>query len=748
MTSDHTSQHDTQPKQTDADQQDARPRHAEDKQDARPKHAEESHAEQKHTGHMERLFPEFLEEVTGEAALAWVRERNERTEKRLDQQNGDQLTPRGKPIPSLKELEEDILSVLDDPERIPMVRVRGDLAYNFWTDGDHPRGLWRRQKFEDYLRGGDNWEILIDVDALSKEDDKSWVWHGAAILYPERDRALISLSDGGSDADETREFDLATKQFVKDGFFRPVGKGSLSWIDRDHCWLTQPMGPESTSPSGYPLQARLLTRGQALENSQLVLAADPASMGVFAGSGWDRMGQQQVVQVMEDFYTADTYYLAGGYPEISTQEPALLPVPRSSEAAVWNEWTTVWLREDWERPEADETWRAGSLLSFLTEELLADPLSAPATAMFEPTEEEVLEGLSATRNKIMLTTIRHVVPRITAMTPADDGRSWTSEVFKTPPTPDPYVTTAVSAVTPLEDDRLWVVTTGYTSPSTLWLVDDAGEWHLVRSAPTMFDATGMEVTQHFATSADGTKVPYFQVGFPGDGPAPTLLYGYGGFDVSLLPSYSPVAGKAWLSEGGVYVVANIRGGGEYGPNWHKAALKEKRHRAYEDFVAVARDLVERGVTTPAQLGAQGGSNGGLLMGNMYTQFPDDFGAIVCSVPLLDMGRFHTLLAGSSWIAEYGDPEKPEEWEFLKTFSPVHLFDEERDYPPLMLTTSTKDDRVHPAHARALGYLTERAGKDTLYFENIEGGHGGAADNRQRAHNQALSWEFLWQALTA
>ncbi len=699
------------------------------------------------SNHMDRLFPEFLEEVTGDEALAWVRERNRRTEERLALPNGDQRTPLGDPIPSLSELEGEILSVLDDPERIPMVGLRGDWAYNFWTDGEHPRGLWRRQKFQDYLHGEENWEVLIDVDALAEQEGKSWVWHGAAVLYPDRDRALISLSDGGSDADETREFDLVSKQFVEGGFFRPEGKGSLSWIDRDHCWLTQPMGPESTSPSGYPLQARLLTRGQSLEDSQLVLAADPNSMGVFAGSGWDALGQHQVVQVMEDFYTSDTYYLPGGYAEISTTEPALLPVPRSAEAAVWNQWTTVWLREDWDRPEAEESWPAGTLLSFITEELLANPASAPATAMFVPTAEEVLEGLSATRKKIMLTTIRHVVPRITALSPAEDGRSWTAEVFDTPPTPDPYVTTAVSPVAPLEDDRLWVVTTGYTSPGTLWLVDDAGEWHWVRTTPTMFDADGLEVSQHFAVSADGTRIPYFQVGYPNQQPVPTLLYGYGGFDVSLLPSYVPVAGKAWLTKGGVYVVANIRGGGEYGPNWHKAGLKEKRHRAYEDFVAVAQDLVARGVTTPAQLGAQGGSNGGLLMGNMYTQFPDDFGAIVCSVPLLDMGRFHTLLAGSSWIAEYGDPEKAEEWDFIRTFSPVHLFNPDRDYPPLMLTTSTKDDRVHPAHARALGYLTEQAGKDVLYFENIEGGHGGAADNRQRAHNQALSWEFLWETLT-
>ena len=248
-------------------------------------------------------------------------------------------------------------------------------------------------------------------------------------------------------------------------------------------------------------------------------------------------------------------------------------------------------------------------------------------------------------------------------------------------------------------------------------------------------------------SKDGTRVPYFEVS-AGDssGPAPTVLYGYGGFDVSLLPAYNPAVGRAWLERGGTYVVANIRGGGEYGPGWHRSALKENRHRAYEDFVAVARDLVGRGVTTRQQLGIQGGSNGGLLMGNMYTQYPDDFGAVLCQVPLLNMGRFHTMLAGHSWIAEYGNPEDPQQWQFIRTFSPVHLFDPERSYPSVMLTTSTKDDRVHPGHARSLGYLAEAAGKPVLYFENIEGGHGGAVDNQQRAHNQALGWAFLWREL--
>lgn len=693
---------------------------------------------------MARLFPEFLEEVTGDQALAWVRERNRRTEQFLGSDSA--TVGEGNRVPSVAELEEQILGVLDDPARVPMVSVKGEWAYNFWTDSQNPRGLWRREPFSSYLAGEDNWEVLLDVDALSAAEGSSWVWHGAQLLYPDYDRALISLSDGGSDADVTREFDMETLDWVADGFSRPEAKGSLSWIDRDHCWLTQPTGPENTSSSGYPLEARILQRGQAIDQATLVMAADPDSMGIWAAAGLDKMGESQNLQVMEDFYTQDTYYLRGGLSALEKEKPQLLPVPRSAESSVWNEWVIVWLRDPWVRQEVQENWPSGALVAFRADQLLSDSTVARGTALFVPTENEVLEDITATANKVVLTTIKDVVSRISAVVPSWGTNEWTREDIPAPPTDDPFLQTSVGAVTPLEDDRLWVVTSGYTQPSTLWMVSDEGSWQQVRQAPTMYNADDVKVTQHFAISEDGTRVPYFQIAGAVAGPAPTLLYGYGGFDVSLLPSYAPVAGRTWLERGGVYVVANIRGGGEYGPNWHKAALREKRHRAYEDFVAVARDLVRRGVTTPEQLGAQGGSNGGLLMGNMYTQYPGDFGAIVCEVPLLDMGRYHTLLAGSSWVAEYGDPTNPSDWEFLQTFSPLHLFDAKREYPALMLTTSTKDDRVHPAHARALGYLTEEAGKDVLYFENIEGGHAGAADNRQRAHNSALAWAFLWRKL--
>ena len=703
---------------------------------------------------LDSITPAFLEEILGDEALSWVRERNERTEKTLADHSDN--------APSVHVLEEEILSVLDNPQRIPMVTVRGEWAYNFWTDGDHPRGLWRRQNYQSYLDGSDDWHVLLDVDALARTESRSWVWHGAAVCPQDPSRALITLSDGGSDADETREFAIDSGSWVDDGFFRPEAKGSLSWLTRDICWLSQPTSPDTTSPSGYPLRACLLHRGQSVEDANVILQADPSAMGVWARALRDAQGERSIVEVMADFYTSDRFLVEGEPGELVPDSARHIPVPRSAEATVWNRWTLAWLREDWSRQ--GQTHRAGSLLAFDTEELLVSPDVAPSATLFEPTAHEVLEDLTVTRDLVVLTTIRDVVSHLTVLVPpssgaAEGGGAWRTVSLDVPGGTDGgarrIATAVVSPVDKQKSNDLWIVTTGYTEPSELWLVhpsldeDESGRSSAtsVRQAPHLYDASNITVTQHFAVSKDGTRVPYFEVSSEGTfGPSPTLLYGYGGFDVSLLPAYNPTVGRAWLERGGRYVVANIRGGGEYGPGWHRSALKENRHRAYEDFVAVARDLVGRGVTTRQQLGIQGGSNGGLLMGNMYTQYPDDFGAVLCQVPLLNMGRFHTMLAGHSWIAEYGNPEDPQQWQFIRTFSPVHLFNPERSYPSLMLMTSTKDDRVHPGHARSLGYLAEAAGKPVLYFENIEGGHGGAADNQQRAHNQALGWAFLWREL--
>ncbi|MGO1893440.1 MAG: prolyl oligopeptidase family serine peptidase, partial [Luteimonas sp.] len=363
-----------------------------------------------------------------------------------------------------------------------------------------------------------------------------------------------------------------------------------------------------------------------------------------------------------------------------------------------------------------------------------------------PTETTSLAGATFTANHLVLNVLDDVKNRLSVLTPGEDG--WERSEF--PDVPE-FGTISVRAVDSDESDAVWLTVTDYLTPSTLMLADLAtgGAPEELKSMPEFFDASTHVAEQHFATSQDGTRVPYFLVhpkDMELDGRNPTLLYGYGGFEISLTPGYSAGTGKAWLEDGGVYAVANIRGGGEYGPRWHQAALKENRHRAYEDFAAVAKDMIERGITSPEHLGIRGGSNGGLLTGNMLTQYPELFGAVVIQVPLLDMQRYHKLLAGASWMAEYGDPDKPEEWEFIKTFSPYHLFDPEQEYPPTILLTSTRDDRVHPGHARKMHAKMLEAGKDVRYYENIEGGHGGAANNRQAAHMDALFYTFLWQQL--
>ena len=707
--------------------------------------------------------PAWLDDVTGDQALDWARQRNAEAHERLGGPRFDRLEHR-------------IREVLDSPGRIPLVSVRGPWAYNFWTDADHPRGLWRRQLVEDYLDGGDQWDVLVDVDALAAAEGRSWVWHGARLLYPDHDRALIHLSAGGSDADITREFDVAARRWVPGGFERPESKGSMSWIDRDHVWVGADFGEGSMSPSGYPLQARVLTRGAPLADAGLIVRGDPEDV-VVGGSHDHTPGfERSWVEVAHDFYHSTKYVLAedreAGHGSPVPGPPVRLDVPDDADVAGWRDWLLVFLHGEWTL--GGRTWPAGSLLAVDLDDFLAG--GRAVAPLFAPDGRAFLQGYTATRHHVVLELLVDVVPRVRALTPprpagnagdagdaggagADgelgQGAAWQARELDLGAAVDvpPLSAISVGAVTPLDDDRLWLTVSGFTTPTTLGLVElDPEDAHVVsarrvRQAPELFDATDVEVSQHFATSADGTRVPYFQVGRPGGNPgAPTLLNGYGGFEVSRLPGYAATVGRALLEQGGTYVVANIRGGGEYGPAWHRAALTRHRPRAYEDFEAVARDLIARGVTTPSRLGIQGGSNGGLLTGNMLVRVPELFGAVVIQAPLLDMRRYHHLLAGASWMAEYGDPDDPDQWAFIRGFSPFHLFDPARAYPPTLITTSTRDDRVHPAHARTMAWRMRDAGCDVVYYENIEGGHSGAADNAQRAHLQAIMWEFLWQHL--
>ncbi|MFC8923934.1 prolyl oligopeptidase family protein [Cellulosimicrobium sp. NPDC057127] len=698
----------------------------------------------------------WLEEVEGDEALAWVRARNAEVAATLETHDGFAAT------------EAAVREVLDSDAKIPEVSRIGDHLYNFWRDARHERGLWRRTTLESYRTAEPAWETVLDLDALGAAEGQSWVWHGARVLRPTPEelaagepwrRALVELSPGGSDADVTREFDLVEKRFVDPadgGFHRDEAKGSLGWVDADTVYVFTDFGPGTLTPSGYPRVVKRWRRGTPLADAVTVFEGTDADMYISAWRTHTPGFERDFVHRSKAFYS-DELYLAEN-PGTPEQRLTKIDVPDSAEVGVRREWMLVELREDWTVGDAaGTTYRAGSLLAARFDDFLAGDRGF--TVLFEPTPRTSLAGATWTRHHLVVNVLDDVKNRLHVLTPpsgasASDAPWVRGEI---PGLPE-LGTIGVSAVDPVESDDLWLVTTDYLTPTTLSLVElgaqpgEASAPEALKANPAFFDASGMTTAQHFAVSDDGTRVPYFVVGRSdlvsgtGTGTAPTLLYGYGGFEVSLTPGYSGALGRAWLSQGGVYVVANIRGGGEYGPAWHQAALKADRHRAYEDFAAVARDLVARGITTHEHLGMEGRSNGGLLAGNMLTQYPELFAAVIVGVPLLDMKRYTKLLAGASWAAEYGDPDDPDQWEFLRTFSPYHLFDADRDYPPVLFTTSTKDDRVHPGHARKLAALMLQAGKDVTYYENIEGGHGGAANNAQAAHMAAVHWRFLAERL--
>lgn len=678
----------------------------------------------------------WLEEVEGEAALGWVRRRSEEAEDRLAGSA------------AFGTMRAQIQEVLESDARIPAVVEREGLLYNFWTDAAHPRGLWRRTTWESYRTGDPQWEVLLDVDALGAAEDTTWVWKGATVLRPGCERALVSLSRGGADAHVTRELDLRTKTFVADGFGHGESKGGIGWADAtgETVFVYVDVGEDSLTTSGYPRTVRRWRRGTPLEAAEEVFTVDREDTAVAAVHDRTPGFERDLVLRQRAFYDTEVYLL--GVDGSLTR----IDVPRSAEAGPRREWLLVELREDW--AVGGTTYPGGALLTIGLDDFLAG--GRDFEILFAPTATTSLVGATWTRRHLVVTVLDDVVHRLEVLTPPASGPGsgpWRRRDLDLGAEVPEHPTVEVSGIDADVSDALWVTTTSYLAPTRLYRLDlDAdGETvavELLRSAPAFFDATGMRVEQHWATSADGTRVPYFEVSPAGEGPRPTLLWGYGGFEIPLLPAYSGVVGRAWLSRGGTYVVANIRGGGEYGPRWHRAALKGDRHRAYEDFAAVARDLLARGVTTREQLGVQGRSNGGLLAGNMLTRYPELFGAVVCQVPLLDMKRYSRLLAGASWMAEYGDPDDPEQWEFIRTFSPYHLFEEDRDYPPVFFATSTRDDRVHPGHARKMAALMLAAGKDVTYWENTEGGHGGAADHTQKALWEALGFEFLWQRLGA
>jgi prolyl oligopeptidase len=666
---------------------------------------------------------QWLEDVTGERSLAWVKERNAESTAELTH------TER------FRALDRRILEILDSDARIPAIEKWGPWYYNFWRDAKNPRGLWRRITLQEYRKDRPVWDVVLDLDALGKEEKVNWVWHGAGPLKPDYRRALVSLSRGGADARVVREFDLTTKSFIKDGYTLAEAKSQVAWRAHDSLFVGTDFGPGSLTDSGYPRIAKEWKRGKPLAEAALVFEGRPDDMGVFAFRDLTPGFARDVVIRRPTFWTSE-FFLRRDGKLVKIEKPA------DADAFIHREWLLLRLRSEWKI--AGQTFAAGALIATDLEAYLKG--ERRFDLLFEPAERKSLSSFSPTRHHVLLTELDNVRSRVYVVTHRD-GR-WLRQPL--PGVPDSGVASA-NAVDPDVSDAYFLETNDFTTPTTLSLgTVDAGPAEKLKQLPAFFDAKDLVVSQHEAVSPDGTHVPYFQVArkdLVADGKNPTLLYGYGGFEIPMLPSYRPAVGAAWLEQGGVYVVANIRGGGEFGPGWHKSALKANRHKAYDDFIAVAVDLVHRKVTSPPHLGVQGGSNGGLLMGNMLFRRPDLFGAIVCQVPLLDMRRFNHLLAGASWMDEYGNPDLPDEWAFIRTFSPYHNIEKSVNYPRTLFTTSTRDDRVHPGHARKMVAKMKDQGHNVVYYENIEGGHGGAADNKQAAFMQALAYTFLWSELT-
>jgi prolyl oligopeptidase len=660
----------------------------------------------------------WLEDVGGDKSLDWVRERNSVSQKMLETS------------PGFEELRSDLLAILDSDARIPGVSKSGDYYYNFWRDKANPRGLWRRTTMDEYRKADPKWDVILDLDKLGAAEDENWVWKGASLLRPDYTRALVTLSRGGADAGVVREFDVDKREFVKDGFQLPEAKGGMGWIDIDTVFVQTDFGDGSMTTSGYPRITKRWKRGTPLESAEVIYEALVTDMSVATYHDDSPGFERDFVMRNLAFYNNEMYFLG------EDGKLTKVDVPNSASKGVFKEFISIELREPW--TVAGKTWPAGAMLLGRFDDFMAG--NRDLTMVFEPTDNTALSSAGFTRDYLILNVLEDVKNRLYVI--RLDGDDWTPQPMVGAPQ---FGTVRVSAIDPDESNAYFMTTTDYLTPTTLAMGEIGTAPEPLKSLPAFFDATGLQISQHFATSDDGTRVPYFMVAKSDivlDGNNPTLLYGYGGFEISMQPGYSASVGRAWTSQGGVYVVANIRGGGEYGPRWHRAALRENRLRAYEDFAAVAKDLYSRKVSSPKRLGIQGGSNGGLLVGNMVALYPDLMQAAVCQVPLLDMRRYNQLLAGASWMAEYGNPDKPEDWAFIQKFSPYHNISSDTKYPSVLFTTSTRDDRVHPGHARKMMALMESQGHDVTYYENIEGGHGGAANNEQSAYMQALAYTFL------
>lgn len=663
----------------------------------------------------------YLEEVNGEKALAFARAHNAVSEKALTAD------------PGFEALQARLFAIYSSKERIPAPRIANDVLRNFWTDSEHPRGLWRQTTFADYKTASPSWTTVLDVDALGKAENESYVYHGGSCLPPLRKRCLVRLSKGGGDADVVREFDVDKKAFVPGGFVVPEAKSRVAWKDENTVFVATDFGPGTLSKSGYPRLVKEWKRGTPLASATQVYEVAETDISGSCSRDFDHGRRRDLCTRSIDFEHSQLSLLKDG-------KLVRIDKPDDADADLWDDELLLRLRTDWVVGSPAVTYKKGSLLAANLDAFVRGERSFQV--LFEPTPNASLEGTTGTKTRLFVNVLSDVRNRVTVFSRKPGDRSKTRWVGT--PIDERVGSVSVDAFDVDRTDDVWLWLEDFTVPASLYLLNPlTGRRELVKQNPSFFDASNVDVKQHFATSKDGTKVPYFEVARKDrNGAVPALINAYGGFEISLSPGYAASAGAAWVERGGVFVQANLRGGGEYGPAWHEAAMKHERQNAYDDMAAVAEDLVRRGVTTPKKLGIIGASNGGLLTSVMLTQRPELFGAVVSKVPLTDMQRYHKLLAGASWMSEYGNPDDAADWAALAKYSPFHNVKRDAPYPPMFFTTSTKDDRVHPAHARKMVAKLDALGQKPLYYENIEGGHGGAADIKQRAYVDALVYTFL------
>ncbi len=661
----------------------------------------------------------WLEEVEDEKALSWARDQNAKSTEALESHN------------QFESIHDRLLEIYNSDDRIPGASFRGPFVYNFWQDEENERGLWRRTTLDDYKKDDPSWETMVDVDSLSKAEDEDWVFKGTTYLEPDFERVILRLSRGGADAVVMREFDTVKKGFVEDGFQLEEAKGSVSWKDEHTLYVGTDFGEESMTESGYPRITKVWKRGQSLEEAKILFDGEKTDVGVWPSVLVTPDRRYEFVSRSIEFYKTEEYAIVDG-------QTIRIDIPLDANlVTIFKNQMIVRLKSDWKVDGA--TLPQGSLIAMDYDRFLKG--DRDFTVLVEPDERSSIEDIGRTRDLLLVNMLANVRGELFEYV-FEDG-TWSQHRVNAPQNG----TIRLGGQDEFTNRYLFYFE-GFVQPQSLYFVEEGKtDPILLKSLPAFFDATGQKVEQLEVASKDGTMISYFVVrSEDAEGPAPALLYGYGGFEISIKPSYLSASGSAWLEKGGVFVTANIRGGGEFGPRWHVSALKENRQLCYDDFHAVAEDLANRGITTPRQLGIKGGSNGGLLVGVAFTQRPDLYGAVVCAVPLLDMKRYNQLLAGASWMAEYGNPDIPEEWEYIKEYSPYHNLDADANYPRVFFYTSTRDDRVHPGHARKMVARMQEMGHEVLYYENIEGGHAAATTNDQRAYIDALQFAYLWGEL--